>query len=271
MTSKQVKGMRHELIGAAIMQYAAKWLPGLVKDSNNSTGGEDYSSISAGGGGGGLHMIIAPGTGPAAAGVREAEWTGSAAREQRMVIESLISIIPAQRDSVTCGFLLRLLRQASLLKVAPALVTELEKRVGMQLEQASLSDLMIPAYYSKSETMFDVDLVQRLVEHFLVQEQTAEGESPPAGKHGSNAKMRVARLIDSYLTEVSRDRNLSLTKFQVLAEALPDSARSCDDGLYRAVDSYLKVKLPPFSFLPFVTFFFRIKLHEPFENRLTQR
>uniref|UniRef100_J3LE05 NPH3 domain-containing protein n=1 Tax=Oryza brachyantha TaxID=4533 RepID=J3LE05_ORYBR len=44
----------------------------------------------------------------------------------------------------------------------------------------------------------------------------------------------------SYLSEVSRDRNLSLTKFQVLAESLPESARTCDDGLYRAVDSYLK-------------------------------
>lgn len=39
---------------------------------------------------------------------------------------------------------------------------------------------------------------------------------------------------------MSRDRNLSLTKFQVLAESLPESARTCDDGLYRAVDSYLK-------------------------------
>ncbi|KAF8410273.1 hypothetical protein HHK36_002798 [Tetracentron sinense] len=55
-----------------------------------------------------------------------------------------------------------------------------------------------------------------------------------------NAKMRVARLVDSYLTEVSKDRNLSLTKFQVIAEALPESARTCDDGLYRAVYSYLK-------------------------------
>lgn len=248
VTAIKVKGMRHELIGAAIMQYAGKWLPGLVKDGSGNGGvPEDYSSVSAGG----LHMIVAAGGGAASSGLmRETEWTGVAAREQRMVIESLISIIPAQRDSVGCGFLLRLLRQASLLKVAPALVTELEKRVGMQLEQAALGDLMIPAYYSKSETMFDVDLVQRLVEHFLVQEQSAEGESPRAagkqagggggGGGGVNAKMRVARLLDSYLTEVSRDRNLSLTKFQVLAEALPDSARSCDDGLYRAVDSYLK-------------------------------
>lgn len=115
-----------------------------------------------------------------------------------------------------------------------------------------MADLLIPTY-NKSGTMYDVDLVQRLLEHFLVQEQT-EGSSPSrqsfSDKHvydgaqrvtGQNAKMRVARLVDSYLTEVSRDRNLSLTKFQVLAEALPESARTCDDGLYRAIDSYLKV------------------------------
>ncbi|KAK6136251.1 hypothetical protein DH2020_030014 [Rehmannia glutinosa] len=82
--------------------------------------------------------------------------------------------------------------------------------------------------------MYDVDLVQRLLEHFLVQEQS-EGSSPSrqsfsdtkmydGAQRGTNpnAKMRVARLVDSYLTEVSRDRNLSLTKFQVLAEALPN-------------------------------------------------
>ena len=112
--------------------------------------------------------------------------------------------------------------------------------------------------------MYDVDLVQRLLEHFLVQEQT-EGSSPSRmspyadagipransisgggggnGISNQNAKMRVARLVDSYLTEVARDRNLPLTKFQVLAEALPESARSCDDGLYRAIDSYLKVSV----------------------------
>ncbi|KAF2294172.1 hypothetical protein GH714_008003 [Hevea brasiliensis] len=133
---------------------------------------------------------------------------------------------------------------ANMLKVAPALVTELEKRVGMQFEQATLADLLIPSY-NKSETLYDVDLTQRLLEHFLIQEQTessSPSRQPFSDQRGTNthAKMRVARLVDSYLTEVSRDRNLSLTKFQVLAEALPESARTCDDGLYRAIDSYLK-------------------------------
>lgn len=249
MTAIKVKGMRFELIGAAIMHYATKWLPGLIKegagDEMSSSSNSNSNSNSAGSGSsswkGGLHMIVA--------GTKDDLSSPIQAKDQRMIIESLISIIPPQKDCVLCSFLLRLLRMALMLKVAPALVTELEKRVGMQFEQASLADLLIPCY-SKADTMYDVDLVQRLLEHFLVQEQT-EGSSPsrqsdkqmyegtPRGSN-TNAKMRVARLVDSYLTEVSRDRNLSLTKFQVLAEALPESARTCDDGLYRAIDSYLK-------------------------------
>ncbi|XP_061365434.1 root phototropism protein 3-like isoform X2 [Gastrolobium bilobum] len=240
ITAIKVKGMRFELIGAAIMHYATKWLPGLINDTSipgdeASNCSISNSSSSGGSWKGGLHMIV----------TATIEDTSSLqAKEQRMIIESLISIIPPQKDSVTCSFLLRLLRMAIMLKVAPALVTELEKRVGMQFEQATLADLLIPSY-NQGETMYDVDLVQRLLEHFLVQELT-ENSSPTrqsSEKHMAcnlNAKTRVARLVDSYLTEVSRDRNLSLTKFQVLAEALPESARTCDDGLYRAIDSYLK-------------------------------
>ncbi|KAK2662907.1 hypothetical protein Ddye_001481 [Dipteronia dyeriana] len=248
ITAIKVKGMRFELIGAAIMHYAAKWLPGLIRegcgptDEISSSSGGSNSNSSSSSWKGGLHMIVA--------GTKD-DPTTVQSKDQRMIIESLISIIPPQKDSVSCSFLLRLLRMANMLKVAPALVTELEKRVGMQFEQATLADLLIPTY-NKGETLYDVDLVQRLLEHFLVQEQT-ESSSPSrqsfSDKHmydgtqrgnGTSAKMRVARLVDSYLTEVARDRNLSLTKFQVLAEALPESARSCDDGLYRAIDSYLK-------------------------------
>ncbi|KDP40950.1 hypothetical protein JCGZ_24949 [Jatropha curcas] len=236
ITAIKVKGMRFELIGAAIMQYAAKWLPGLIKDGAGPVDeGSNSSNSSSSSWKGGLHMIVA--------GTKD-DIPSVQAKDQRLIIESLISIIPQQKDSVSCSFLLRLLRMANMLKVAPALVTELEKRVGMQFEQATLADLLIPSY-DKSETLYDVDLVQRLLEHFLVQEQT-ENSSPSRQPFSDqrvtnpNAKMRVARLVDSYLTEVSRDRNLSLTKFQVLAEALPESARTCDDGLYRAIDSYLK-------------------------------
>jgi hypothetical protein len=260
--------MRFDLIGASITHYASKWLPGLTKDGPHGGALDEPWAQAQASPGGGLHMIIAS-SGGGGGGGRDDTAGSAPAREQRMVVESLISIIPPQRDSVSCGFLLRLLRLAIMLKAAPALVTELEKRVGMQLEQAVLADLLIPSY-GRADTAYDVDLVQRLVEHFLVQEQTellmASSSPGRAGDHqpsvlpeyygartaataasaasasgGLNAKARVARLLDSYLSEVSRDRNLSLTKFQVLAESLPESARTCDDGLYRAVDSYLKV------------------------------
>ncbi|MED6106568.1 26S proteasome regulatory subunit 6B [Stylosanthes scabra] len=246
ITAIKVKGMRFELIGAGIMHYATKWLPGLMlneaavaaDESSNFSNSSSSSGGSSSWKGGGLHMIVA------AAKEEKTSATTLQAKDQRMIVESLISIIPQQKDSVSCSFLLRLLRMANMLKVAPALVNELEKRVGMQFEQATLGDLLIPCY-EKNETVYDVDLVQRLLEHFLVQEQTAESVVSPNRESFSekqmNAKARVARLVDSYLTEVSRDRNLSLTKFQVLAEALPDSARTSDDGLYRAVDSYLKI------------------------------
>ncbi|KAK8562762.1 hypothetical protein V6N13_018675 [Hibiscus sabdariffa] len=250
VTEIKVKGMRFELIGASIMHYVAKWLPGLIKDGQGQGPADDMMSISSNCNSscgssswkGGLLMIVA--------GTKD-ETPSIQAKDQRMIIESLISIIPPQKDSVSCSFLHRLLRMANMLKVAPALVTELEKRVGMQFEQATLADLLIPSC-NKGETVYDADLVQRLMEHFLVQEQTESSSPsrPPFSDknmyegtqrgNNPNAKMRVSRLVDSYLTEVSRDRNLSLTKFQVLAEALPESARTCDDGLYRAIDSYLK-------------------------------
>lgn len=250
VTAIKVKGMRFELIGAAIMHYAAKWLPCLIQDGEFQADDMSISSHSSNSWKGGFLMII-PGT--------KDDNLSIQAKDQRTIVESLISIVPPQKDSVSCGFLLRLLRAANMLKVSPALVTELEKRVGMQLEQATLADLLIPNY-NKSETSYDVDLVQRLLEHFLVQEQT-DSSSPSRRSfsdkqtckgtqrgNNPNPKSRVARLVDSYLTDVSRDRNLSMTKFQVLAEALPESARTCDDGLYRAIDSYLKVLYLTYSY-----------------------
>lgn len=88
--------------------------------------------------------------------------------------------------------------------------------------------------------MYDIDVVQSIVEYFLLQQQEKQ----------ESEKTNVSKLLDNYLAEIARDPNLSITKFQVLAELLPRTARSCDDGLYRAIDTYLKVLLPdtPFYF-----------------------
>lgn len=59
----------------------------------------------------------------------------------------------------------------------------------------------------------------------------------------STAKIAVAKLVDGYLAEVARDPNLPLSKFVNLAERVPSDSRPVHDGLYRAIDMYLKVLL----------------------------
>lgn len=82
--------------------------------------------------------------------------------------------------------------------------------------------------------MHDIDVVQRILEYFLMHEQQQQ-------KPHKSGKFNVSKLLDNYLAEIARDPNLSITKFQVLAESLPEGTRTCDDGLYRAIDIYLKV------------------------------
>jgi hypothetical protein len=67
------------------------------------------------------------------------------------------------------------------------------------------------------------------------------------GSHFPTPITTVANLIDSYLAEVAPDVNLKLAKFQSLAAAVPEYARSLDDGIYRAIDIYLKVKAITFK------------------------
>lgn len=52
---------------------------------------------------------------------------------------------------------------------------------------------------------------------------------------------RVAKLVDAYLAEAALDAGLSVKEFEELARALPAHARATDDGLYRALDTFLKV------------------------------
>lgn len=119
----------------------------------------------------------------------------------------------------------------------------LERLLDEQPHQFASLLIIINGCNSSPEecTMHDIDVMQRIVEYFLMHEQQQQQKT---------GKSNVSKLLDNYLAEVARDPNLSVTKFQVLAELLPESARICDDGLYRAIDIYLKVLLTStFSFL----------------------
>ena len=63
----------------------------------------------------------------------------------------------------------------------------------------------------------------------------------------SVAMQRVARIVDSYLSEIATYGELSISKFNGIANLVPKGARRTDDDLYRAIDIYLKVRLHLFD------------------------
>ncbi|RVX23087.1 BTB/POZ domain-containing protein DOT3 [Vitis vinifera] len=227
MTAARAKGLKPEIIGSCIMHYAEKWLPGMdvALEGPRAFG---YGKNE-------LQLSILSG--------RRQEGGVGHNKELKMIIESLVSILPPEKEAVSCKFLLWMLKMSVVYSATQVLVSELEKRVGMVLQDANVNDLLIPTYRngdqgklvnsSEELTMHDIDAVQRIVEYFLMHEQ----QQPHQHK---SSKLNVSKLLDNYLAEIARDPNLSITKFHVLAETLPENARTCHDGLYRAIDTYLK-------------------------------
>lgn len=204
----KAKGVRPDLIGSIITHYASKWLPDLSGDVfSDQKGLTNFES--------------------------SPESVTALWMRKRFFVETLVGVLPPDKDCIPCDFLLRLLRTANMVGVEPSYRAELEKRVSWQLDQASLTELMIPSFSHTCGTLLDVELVIRLVKRFVNLDESA-------AKSGA-AMVKVAKLVDSYLSEAAVDVNLSLPEFAALAGALPSHARATDDGLYRAVDTYLKV------------------------------
>ncbi|KAF8026781.1 hypothetical protein BT93_F3301 [Corymbia citriodora subsp. variegata] len=207
----KAKGVRPDLVGSIISHYASKWLPELAEDFPERGGGAALTEFEGS---------------PESA---TASWM-----KKRFFVETLVGILPPEQNSVACNFLLRLLRTANMVGAELSYRLELETRVSWQLEQASLKELMIPSFSHTCGTLLDVELILRLVERFVSSE--VEGGSSRSGA----ALLKVAKLVDCYLAEAAVDSNLSIGEFMALAGALPGQARSSDDGLYRAIDTYLK-------------------------------
>ncbi|VVA97745.1 unnamed protein product [Arabis nemorensis] len=209
ITGIKSKGIRPDLIGSIIAHYASKWLPDLSGNVSALTEPK-------------IRRNDPPQT----------ESVTASLMKKRFFVETLVGILPPEKDSVPCNFLLRLLRTAKMVGANPNYLTELETRVSWQLDQASLKELMIPSFSHTCGTLLDVELVTRLVKRFA-------GLDIEGVKTGA-ALVKVAKLVDSYLAEAALDGGLTLPEFISLIEALPSHARTTEDGLYRAIDTYLK-------------------------------
>ncbi|KAM1320500.1 hypothetical protein ACFX14_005539 [Malus domestica] len=161
----------------------------------------------------------------------------------RRIVDSVVSMIPGDKGAVSVGFLLRLIVIANYLRVSPATKTDLLRRSGLQLEEAMVDDLIFPSNSPADPEFYDIDLVLEVLESFLV---LWKRQSPAAASELDRSAQvlgtmrKVGKLIDSYLQVVARDVNMPVSKVVSLAEALPDIAREDHDGIYKAINIYLK-------------------------------
>ncbi|XP_058215934.1 BTB/POZ domain-containing protein At5g03250-like [Rhododendron vialii] len=213
----ELGGMKPEKIAGSLIFFAKRHLPLMNKDTNHANPGSTIS--------------VPP----------EAD--------QRTILEEIVELLPIQKGVTNTQFLLRLLHAAMILHASPSCRESLEKRVGAQLDQASLEDVLIPNMGYSVETLYDIDCFQRILDHFMLMDQAAaasspciveEGQSMEGDPHSLTSITMVANLVDVYLADVAPDVNLKFPKFQLLAAAVPDYARPLADSMYRAIDIYLK-------------------------------
>lgn len=208
------RGIRPENLAGAIMYYAKKYLPGLTR-------WECGQNIKT-------RLVTSFSPTPV---------------HQKVLLESIVNLLPKLKGKSFCRFLLGLLRVALILGINNTCQESLERRIGAQLELATLDNLLIPSY-SDSDTLYNTNSVERIIHHFTSLELNITASSPlPRGSESSPSLgplRKVARLVDGYIAEVASDVNMKPGKIRALADAVPESSRSLHDGLYRAIDIYLK-------------------------------
>ncbi|KAL3346364.1 hypothetical protein AABB24_025018 [Solanum stoloniferum] len=161
--------------------------------------------------------------------------------EKRVVLETIVSLLPKEKNGLSVSFLSMLLRVAIYLETTIACRLDLEKRMALQLGQAVLDDLLIPSCFFTGDTLYDVETVQRIMMNFLDSEEGNRlGDEEYHVSPSLSDMERVGKLMENYLAEIASDRNLSVTNFINLAEVIPEQARITEDGMYRAIDIYLK-------------------------------
>lgn len=170
----------------------------------------------------------------------------------RSIVDAIVWLLPAEKGCVSCSFLFKLLKAALLVNIGEMAKKELVRRIGQQLEAASASDLLIRAPDGEA-LIYDVEIVRNILEEFTKPDQNSKiqlaeedgneiQEIRRPGILTEASKLMVAKLVDVYLAEIAKDPNLPLATFVDLADMVSGCSRPSHDGLYRAIDMYLKVR-----------------------------
>ncbi|XP_051117283.1 BTB/POZ domain-containing protein NPY5-like [Andrographis paniculata] len=162
---------------------------------------------------------------------------GNDAARFRYLVETIMYLLPREKSSVPCSFLLKLLQASTILECGETGRHELVRKISRQLDEATIGDFLIWLPTGEA-TPYDIDVVHDMVEGFVTQE-SFDGDGG-GGDRPEASKIKVARLVDGYLAEAARDASLPLSKFVALAEMVSSFPRPSHDGIYRAIDMFLK-------------------------------
>lgn len=164
--------------------------------------------------------------------------------QQRELLQSIVSLMPSEKAAFPINFLCCLLRSAIYLKTSSACKNELEKRISAILEHVTVDDLLVVSFSYDGERLFDLESVRKIVGSFVEKEKSMAVFSGGDFREACSPTMhRVAKTVDAYLGEIAAYSDLSISKFNGIANLVPKGSRKVEDDLYRAIDIYLKVKL----------------------------
>ncbi|XP_073283047.1 root phototropism protein 2-like [Primulina huaijiensis] len=162
-------------------------------------------------------------------------------QKQREVLESIVTLLPSETLSFPPNFLCFLLRAAIFLRADAHSTKDLEKRISAILDHAKVDDLFVLSCTYDGERLSDLETVRRIISGFVDKENSiAVFNAGDLREVCSVAMKRVAKTVDGYLAEIATYGELTVSRFNGIANLLPKAARKVDDDLYRAVDIYLK-------------------------------
>ncbi|XP_051133911.1 BTB/POZ domain-containing protein At5g47800 isoform X2 [Andrographis paniculata] len=195
---KSTNTMQPQLIGEALHVYAIRWLVDAPDDGGS---------------------------------------TSTEARKRR-ILETIVTLIPAEKGSVSVKFLLRLLSIGTSLGASPLIKSELVKLSGQQLDEATVNELLITTPSGDDQICYDVDTFKTVLESYWRQWRR---HAPSDESRALRSLHKVGKLVDAYLQVAAKDPDIPAHKIAAVIETLPGIARPEHNDLYKAIHTYLKM------------------------------
>ncbi|XP_019158746.1 PREDICTED: BTB/POZ domain-containing protein At5g17580-like [Ipomoea nil] len=183
-----------EYIAASLCQYAKNWVYNSIKGDDDSTAYKRNS--------------------------------------MREIIEAVERVLPREKGLISSTSLFEMLQSAISLDASDECRDGLEVRIGKQLDQATVKDLLIPYQGYAKDEKYDTECVKRILRNYYHNYTSSE----------KSGLIKVAELMEEFLAEVASDIDLKVDTFTSLADlsaSVSDETKRHSDGIYRAIGIYL--------------------------------